>query len=349
MPARHGGIAIPNPTKISDREFASSQQATKPLTDLILANSSYLPSDAITEMSSLKKRIHRQNRSATQSAVDDLRPRLDDDLKRAIELASEKGASSWLTALPVTEHGFSLHKGAFHDALALRYSWHLSQTPIHCDCGSSFSIEHSLSCHKGGFPTLRLNEVRDLTARLLTEVCHDVRVEPHLQPLSGEAPTASSAISQDGARLDIEASGFWGGRFERTLIDVRVFNPHASSNHGNQLSSTYRRHENIKKRAYQQRIREVEQASFTPLIFSASGGMAREANTFYKRLASMLATKRDQPYSTTMTWMRFLLSFSLLRSAIQCIRGARSSIGNPTNTAPPCDLINREARLHQHA
>ena len=55
MPARHGGIAIPNPTKTCDREFASSQQVTKPLTDLILANSSYLPSDAITEMSSLNK------------------------------------------------------------------------------------------------------------------------------------------------------------------------------------------------------------------------------------------------------------------------------------------------------
>ena len=120
------------------------------------------------------------------------------------------------------------------------------------------------------------NEVRDLEAWLLTEVCHEVRVEPHLQALSAETPAAPSAITQDGARLDIEASGFWGGRFERTLIDVRVFNPHAPSNRGNQLSSIYCRHENIKKRAYQQRIQETEHASFTPLIFSATGGMARE-------------------------------------------------------------------------
>ena len=244
IPGRHGGIAIPNPIKTSDREFASSQQITMPLTDLILANSSYLSSDTITEMSILKKQIHRQNRAASLSAIDDLRPRLDDDLKRAVELASEKGASSWLTTLPLTEHGFSLHKGAFHDALPLRYGWLPSQTPIHCNCGSSFSIEHSLSCHKGGFTTLRHNEVRDVTARLLTEICHEVRDEPHLQALSGEAPAAPSAITQDGARLDIETSGFWGGRFERTLIDVCIFNPHAPSNRGNQLSSIYRRHEN---------------------------------------------------------------------------------------------------------
>jgi len=44
-------------------------------------------------------------------------------LKRALELTSEKGASNWLTVLPVQEHGFSLHKTAFHDAIALRYGW----------------------------------------------------------------------------------------------------------------------------------------------------------------------------------------------------------------------------------
>ena len=102
----------------------------------------------------------------------------------------------------------------------------------------------------------------------------------------------------------------------------------------------------IKKRAYEQRIQEVEHASFTPLIFSASGGMAREATTFYKRLASLLSTKREQSYSSTMTWLRFLLSFSLLRSTIQSIRGARSSKGHPiSNNSAPSDLINSEALL----
>ena len=104
--------------------------------------------------------------------------------------------------------------------------------------------------------------------------------------------------------------------------------------------------ENTMKRAYEQRIREVEHASFTPLIFSASGGMAREATTFYKRLASLLSTKGEQLYSSTMAWLRCLLSFSLLRPAIQSIRGARSSIGHPiSNNSAPSDLINSEALL----
>ena len=91
---------------------------------------------------------------------------------------------------------------------------------------------------------------------------------------------------------------------------------------------------------------EVEHASFTPLVFSASGGLAMEATYFYKRLASRLAEKRDQPYSCTMNWLRCLLSFSLLRSAIRCFRGARSSKGSWVIGPPiPTDLINSEALL----
>ena len=135
-----------------------------------------------------------------------------------------------------------------------------------CTCGSKFSVEHALSCAKGGFPSIRHNEIRNLTATLLTEVCHDVCIEPGLQPVSNETLTGASANRQDGARLDIAASGFWGGTFERTFFDVRVFNPHAPSNRHTQLRSCYRKHEQMKKRAYEQRIREVEHASFTPLV-----------------------------------------------------------------------------------
>ena len=59
-----------------------------------------------------------------------------------------------------------------------------------------------------------------------------------------------------------------------------------------------------KKRAYAQRVREIEHSFLTPLVMSASGGLAKEATNFYKRLASLLADKWDQPYSLTMNWLR---------------------------------------------
>ncbi len=39
---------------------------------------------------------------------------------------------------------------------------------------------------KGRFPSIRHNEIRDLTANLLTEVCHDMYVEPNLQPITSD-------------------------------------------------------------------------------------------------------------------------------------------------------------------
>ena len=89
-------------------------------------------------------------------------------------------------------HGFYLNKSDFRDALCLRYDWSLSNIPRQCHCGKIFSVDHAMICPTGGFPTLHHNEIRDLTASLLSEVCHSVAIEHSLQPLNGErlSPTA---------------------------------------------------------------------------------------------------------------------------------------------------------------
>ena len=131
-----------------------------------------------------------------------------------MDLAKEKGASNWLTVLPIEEHGFTLHKIAFRDAICLRYGWVPAQVPVNCACGTSFSVQHALSCPKGGYPSIRHNEVRDLTAELLTEVCSGVATEPMPQPVLSKRFHRVSTNTQVGARLDIVANGFWGGKFE---------------------------------------------------------------------------------------------------------------------------------------
>ena len=93
-----------------------------------------------------------------------------------------------------------------------------------------------------------------------------------------------------------------------------------------------------KKRAYEQRIREIQHGSFSPLVFSAAGGMGTIATVVYKRLASLLAEKQGRSYSSTLHWLRCRLNFSLLRSAITCIRGSRS-IFSSDSTSPPMESI----------
>ncbi len=274
-----------------DTEFLASQRVTEPLQQAVLQQQAQVSSNCVDLQLNAKKEVRKQRREQATEAAQNLKEDLPHTLKRAMELAQEKGASSWLTALPIEEFGFTLHKRAFQDALALRYNWQPQNCPATCGCGARFSIDHSLSCPKGGFPSIRHNEIRDLTANLLTEICPDVQIEPDLQPLTGETLSYATSNSQDGARLDIAANGFWGGRYERTFFDVRVFNPHAGSNRQTSLAACYRKHEAIKKRAYEQRVREVEHSSFTPLVLSATGGLAMEATTFYKRLSARLADK----------------------------------------------------------
>jgi len=151
-----------------------------------------------------------------------------------------------------------------------------------------------------------------------------LRENPPLLPLTGENIVPLSANRCDDVRADIRATGFWG-RQQCAFFDVRVFHPNAQSYRHSSISSLYRCHELAKKREYGDRIREVENGSFTPLVFATTGGMGWEATLFYKRLADQISEKRNTIYSKTMAWIRCTLSFSLLRSAVMCIRGSRST------------------------
>ena len=93
----------------------------------------------------------------------------------------------------------------------------------------------------------------------------------------------------------------------------------------------------------------MEHESFTPLVFSAVSRMGTAATVMYKRLASLLADKHAPSYSKTMSWIRCLLNFSLMRSAIRCIRGACSTSSRACHTAVlsegHLDLVARESRI----
>ena len=64
--------------------------------------------------------------------------------QRAVELASEKGPSNWLTVIPIDEMGFTLNKGEFRDALKLRYDREIVDKPSICVCGDVFNVDHAM-------------------------------------------------------------------------------------------------------------------------------------------------------------------------------------------------------------
>ncbi|KAK3700941.1 hypothetical protein QZH41_005652 [Actinostola sp. cb2023] len=55
----------------------------------------------------------------------------------------------------------------------------------------------------------------------------------------------------------------------------------------------YRMHENEKKRMYSKRVMEIEQGSFTPLVFTTTGGIGNECLGYHSRLAELIAIKKE--------------------------------------------------------
>ena len=76
-----------------------------------------------------------------------------------------------------------------------------------------------------------------------------------------------------------------------------------------------------------------ESWTFTPLVFTTTGGMGKECLMYHSRLAQLIAIKKGEQYAKTISWIRTRTSFALLRSALVCLRGSRTR-------RVPCDIKN---------
>ncbi|XP_078372794.1 uncharacterized protein LOC144656446 [Oculina patagonica] len=320
LPVRLGGLGLINPSQDAASQFKVSTKITAPLVEKIIAQDHETPAD--TAVKTLQQCVRRETNEALQTRLGNVRESLPQKTQRAIDLATEKGASNWLTVLPLKDMGYNLNKGEFRDAVKLRYDWEIDDKPTVCVCGDAFTIDHAMICRRGGFIIQRHNELRDLEADLLKMVCNDVEIEPVLQELTGERLPSGANTTPD-ARLDIHARGFWEKQ-RSAFFDVRVCHPNADSYKDQTPKQIYRNHENEKKRAYADRVLQVEQGTFTPLVFTSTGGMGEECKRYHSRLAELIAAKKGEDYATTVSWIRSKVSFAILRSALICLRGSRT-------------------------
>ena len=77
--------------------------------------------------------------------MDSIDSSLSPGLPRLVNQSRDKGASSWLNAMPLADN-----KQEFRDSLRLRYDLPLVDLPSHCICGDKFTVSHALSCKRGG-------------------------------------------------------------------------------------------------------------------------------------------------------------------------------------------------------
>lgn len=127
---------------------------------------------------------------------------------------------------------------------------------------------HAIMCPTGRFPTIRHNKICDILADFLTEVCYDICIEPHPQPLSGETLSTRSASTKDNVRLNIAASGFWGEGLNKHSLMLGCSTLTLLSS---EISSCYRCRKHEERLKYEQRIREIEHASFALFVMTCTG------------------------------------------------------------------------------
>jgi len=213
LPAREGGLGI---NIWSDEEVSLQYQASlkmcRPLLEKLGWEECEQQQKAIAAQTRRERLQQQQQRAAT------VHSELNGVQQRAREVASEKGASSWLHTRPLESQGYYLSPNEFRDAVALRMAWNPADLPKICQCGVDYTVTHALSCQLGGFPTHRHNETRDLLADVMTEACTGVAIEPVLSPVDGRTFERTSTTTDSNARLDIVAGGVWGGRFDRVML-----------------------------------------------------------------------------------------------------------------------------------
>ena len=342
LPVRYGGMGIPIYQEICSDEFDYSRKATEILKSKIVAQEREFVSDPARE-----KEIEREIRNAREQTHKDkleaLRTNMSREQLRANDLAQLKGASAWLTSLPLKDEGFVLNKREFFDAVSLRYRWDMKRLPLKCVCNNTFTTDHALQCNWGGYIIRRHNRVRDIFAKLLDDVANGVHIEPVLQPLTGEN-LPSSANHENEARLDIAARGFWQ-QYEMAFFDVRVFNPFAKSYLNSNLEAVFRSNEAAKKREYNERVIRVEHGSFTPIVISAFGGLGKETSRFVAKLADKISEKKQLETGVVSNYIRKKLSFELIRSQVDCIRGSRSMWKRPVIDIGESEIVNGAASI----
>ena len=113
LPTRCGGLGLANPQEEVTREHTASCLLSRPLSELILQQEGCIPPNCYATQKQAKTTIIQQKSTHTAEATAQVLEELPADLRRMTELAAEKGASSWLTTLPIEEHGFYLNKTAF--------------------------------------------------------------------------------------------------------------------------------------------------------------------------------------------------------------------------------------------
>ncbi|KAI0979079.1 hypothetical protein GJ496_000217 [Pomphorhynchus laevis] len=152
LPLRLGGMGVSEPSTEPKTEFDRSQRMISPI---INANRSI-------SQKSIAIEIHKENNNMQKLQI--LTESKSPTLQNSIKHACLKGASSWLSTLPIEHKEFHLRKRAFQDAIAVTYGWDPINLPRKCSFIPKTNVIHAIKCKIGGLPMIRHDIMREAVA-----------------------------------------------------------------------------------------------------------------------------------------------------------------------------------------
>ena len=196
-------MGIHDPTDTAITNYAASRKVCGRHSQLLLDQQQEFPEDMPQIQKQEIEKIRQEKKAHHKALRATIFSEASQQVKRQLHHMSRAGASLWLSARPLKESNLHLSKSDFRDLIRLRYLLPLENMPLISVCGKDYVITHALTCATGGLIIKRHNDVRDYFAHLLSEVCADVSIEPHLVQVTEDETTSTNR--EDAARLDIAA------------------------------------------------------------------------------------------------------------------------------------------------
>jgi hypothetical protein len=330
-----GGLAVRNPVDTAASVHKASLEATLHLTQSLVDDSvkfdigSHLATAKAAGQAARSGRLEREQRTldarARESPADGRRDK------------RNCASGVWLSIVPSRLNGTSISADEWRDNVRLRYNHLPLDMPQQCDgCHEHMTVEHALSCKKGGLVHIRHDDVADEWRHLCGIALSPGRVErePKIYSCVGRrAREAGIAVvdtpatgGRDGMqtteeRGDAAVHGFWQ-RCRTTIFDVRITDTDARSARGRDFAKVLAAHEKEKKNKYLQPCLQMRK-DFTPLVYSVDGIAGREARNAERKLATHLAAKWGKGYSEMVHYVRVRMALAVVRANSLLIRGSR--------------------------
>ena len=125
----------------------------------------------------------------------------------------------------------------------------------------------------------------------------------------------------------------FGQQPEECLLQCQSFNSFAPCNSLHSTNSTCHRHERGegKRMRREPSTSNMERSPHWSYLQVVDGPLCHGC---LRRLAGLIATKHRKLYITTLSFIRYKTAFSLIQSAVMCLRGPRSPF-MPHQVHPP--------------